>query len=251
MNFWRPIKVKSDLPPIGSRESERLDFKAQGYGKGDQECCEAARDVAQFASQLGGTLLLGAQDENGILKEYVGLSDIADQRTRLRDICAARLDPPIAIDPVEIDYEGRGILAINVPASFSAVGVRITSTPRYEFPIRRSDQKQYLSLHEVVMMGTPERRGFLLLDSIPQGSRNKLRIDAEDLDSLPTRDWRLEEIGSRCVTFKVQDISVYVPLAFVEAVWPSDSYGEYTITIRARFHIDNGRKIEVSRARRW
>jgi hypothetical protein len=228
-----------------------LDFKGQGYGNSDNDRCEAARDVAQFANHLGGTIILGAQEENGFLKEYVGLPEIADQRTRIRDIILARVEPSLATDLVEIDYHGRKVLAVNVPPCFSAVGVRV-SPNRYEFPSRRNDKKDFLTLQEVAMMGTPERRGLLILESIPQGSRSKLRIDAEDLDRLPHHEWRLEETGPGYAKFRVSDISVHLPLAFIEAVWPSDSYGEYTITVRARFRVtENGKKVEISRARTW
>jgi len=252
VNFWRPIKNVNDLPQIGSRESASLDFKEQGYGKNESESCEAARDVAQFANHLGGTIILGAKENKGSLKEYVDVVDIEDHRTRIRDICAARIEPSVSIEPVEIDCGGKKVLAINVSPSIFIVGVRI-STNRYEFPIRRNDRKDFLTLQEVAMMGTPERRGLLLLESIPQVSRGKLRIDAEEI---PVRfdqlKWQLEDIGKGYAKFQVDNLTVYVPLAFVEAVWPSDSYGEYTITIKARFRIvENGLKVEVSRARTW
>jgi hypothetical protein len=231
-----------------------VDFKAQGYGNTDSDRYEAARDVAQFANQLGGTIILGAQDTNAFLTEYVGLPEIVDQRTRIRDICITRIEPSVLIDLVEIDYNGRKVLAVNVTPSLSAVGVRI-SNERYEFPIRRNDRKDFMTLQEVAMMGTPERRGRLLLESIPQESRHKLRMDAVEfvpnrwLDpSLP--EWQLEDIRPESARFKVLDISVYIPLAFIEAVWPSDSYGEYTVSVRARFRLtENAKKIEVSLVR--
>lgn len=140
MKFWRPIKSASDLPSIGSRESERLDFKGQCYGNSDKDRIEAARDVAQFANHLGGTIILGAHEENNLLKEYVDLPEIANQGTRIRDICHERIEPSISIDPVEIDYDGKKVLAVNVYPCFSGVGVRVC-TNRYEFPIRRNDKR--------------------------------------------------------------------------------------------------------------
>ena len=253
VNFWRSINNAGELRPIGSRESDILDFKGQGYGNTDSDRYEAARDVAQFANQLGGTIILGAQEENGVLKEYAGLPEIADQRTKIRDICATRIESSLLIDLVEIDYNGRKVLAVNVTPSLSAVGVRV-STQRYEFPIRRNDRKDFLTLQEVAMMGTPERRGRLLLESIPQNSRAKLRMDTEKFDynkrlGSPSQ-WQLEDIRPESARFKVWDISVYIPLAFIEAVWPSDSYGEYTVSVRACLRLTEGaKKIEVSMGR--
>lgn len=253
VNFWKPINNAGELPPIGSRESDILDFKAQGYGNTDSDRYESARDVAQFANQLGGTIILGAQDENGILKEYAGLLEIADQRIKIRDICATRIEPSVLIDLVEIDCNGRKVLVVNVTPSLSVVGVRI-STERYEFPIRRNDRKCFLTFQEVAMMGTPERRGRLLLESIPQNSRTKLRMDPERFDCdkrlASPPQWQLEDIRPESARFKVWNISVYIPLAFIEAVWPSDTYGEYTVSVRACLRLAEGaNKIEVSMGR--
>jgi hypothetical protein len=64
MNTWKPITNSSSLPPIGSEESEHLDFKRDPWDKGDKGYNELARDVAQFANHLGGSIIVGADEDD-------------------------------------------------------------------------------------------------------------------------------------------------------------------------------------------
>lgn len=75
MNTWKPITNGSSLPPIGSEESEHLDFKRDPWDQGDKGDNELARDVAQFANHLGGSILVGAdEDDEGRCTIYVKMT---------------------------------------------------------------------------------------------------------------------------------------------------------------------------------
>lgn len=121
--MWRPIETKDDLPPIGSRETVRLDFKA----KSTSNRFEAAKDIAAFANAEGGTLLIGAVGGSQLVR-YEPLSE-ADARAAMHvheEAVRDRCSPAPLFSPVEIRTDGGSIVAINVwPFPGQLVGVRI------------------------------------------------------------------------------------------------------------------------------
>ena len=229
----------ADLPPLGAEESESLDFKSEGYDGGERGCIEIARDVAQFASRLGGTLLLGAMEVDGRLSGYVPVPDLETQKMRISDACNDRLDPRVSIVLNEIAHSpGIPVLAVNTQPSPSVVGVRVFDG-RWEFPLRVGKSRVFLRPSEVESMLSHERRVQLLLESIPPESRQNVVIDARRLRS---GGYSLEEIGARHSTFKApgRGIIFHVPHAFVEAVWPSDPHGQYAVSIDAFLEVHQG-----------
>jgi hypothetical protein len=85
--FWKRIESTSGLPQLGTDESECLDFKEKPWGANQSETIELARDVAQFANQLGGSLIVGAEEESDRLKGYADVSERAQLQTRIADVC--------------------------------------------------------------------------------------------------------------------------------------------------------------------
>src|SRR6185369_16093781 len=120
---WRPFEPQTSLPPIGTRESTQLDFKA----KPTTDRFEAAKDVECLANADGGSLLIGAAGGDH-LDSYKPLStDEAREAQRVfdeavRDRCA----PAPLISFAQIGLGDGIVLAVNVwPFPGQLVGVRL------------------------------------------------------------------------------------------------------------------------------
>lgn len=105
------------------------------------------------------------------------------------------------------------------------------------------------------MTHRPERRGRGLINSIPQESRTKVVLDAPFEKGIPKQPpspyWRIEKIGSTHMELIKDTLPVSIPLALVEAVWPSNHFSEYTISLRATFvkGEKGGMTVRLGRAR--
>jgi hypothetical protein len=232
---WRPILRREDLPPPGTRESEYLDFKREPSDQSEKGCIEIAQDVAQFANSLGGTILFGADEQESTLAGYVGIEDVDGVEERVRSVVKDRVEPVPRVETSRFPTTAPlAVLAVNVSPQLSVAGVRVTRE-RWAFPVRAGDQRRFLSFFEVEQMISPERRGRLMLEEIPKDRRHDVRLDAI-LESLDERCWTLDSLSDHHFVLVSQrsDVQVHIPLAFVEAVWPNDRFGQWTITLNAR-----------------
>ena len=118
----------SQLPKVGDGyEREVLDLKQTGKGT---SAFHFAKDVAAFANHLGGTLLVGAEEHLGRVKEYHPLSeaDVSAVQSTISMAVRDRCSPHPVVEPARIPYDGRFILAVNVAPELSAlVGVSVTA----------------------------------------------------------------------------------------------------------------------------
>jgi len=75
---WKPIATRADLPLPQTEESEHLEFKREPWPDTDDGKREIARDVAQFANHLGGSIIVGAVDDGqDRLSGYVAVAEAA------------------------------------------------------------------------------------------------------------------------------------------------------------------------------
>ncbi|MBN1845337.1 MAG: ATP-binding protein [Sedimentisphaerales bacterium] len=104
-------------------ESRTLDYKRDLYGENDAGKREFLIDVSAFANTLGGYLLIGIEESDGIPKHITGIEiDNTDQhRLKFENLLRTGVDPPIrGIDfhAVKVD-SSRTLLIIEIPRSVS------------------------------------------------------------------------------------------------------------------------------------
>lgn len=57
----------------GTPEGRQLEFKRDHYGNGDNAKKEFAADISAMANALGGILIIGIEEKNGIASKIVGV----------------------------------------------------------------------------------------------------------------------------------------------------------------------------------
>lgn len=228
----RLVPLDLPLPDVGTEESETLDFKRDGYAGNDSAKYEAAADLAQFANNVGGRLIIGADAANDRLEAYVGLADAVAQEQRIASVASTLLAPRADVVTSRVVHGGNEVLVITVQPHEGVVGVRLQGgDPRYRFPVRSGKDKRWMTFEEVETMWTADRRAQLLVSSIPADrTRQNLRISA-DLERLPEASWELRATESGYFTLRATGgVNVNIPYAFVVAVWPS-AHEEFTIAL--------------------
>jgi hypothetical protein len=102
-------------------EAEDLDYKLELLADSEEKKAELAKDVAAFANHVGGVLVVGMADSQGIPSKVMD-ADTSDRlRRHLQQVAAALTAPPVRFDmrpvPNPADPNGRGFLLIAVPRS--------------------------------------------------------------------------------------------------------------------------------------
>ncbi|MGO7306892.1 helix-turn-helix domain-containing protein [Rhizobium ruizarguesonis] len=111
------------LLDYGVGESVRLDYKRQNYGTSESDRKEFLKDVSSMANTLGGDLIIGVSETDGLpqsISPLVGDSDKEVQR--LEQIAITGLEPRIRnleIRPIPLAAGGYLIL-VRVPRSYLA-----------------------------------------------------------------------------------------------------------------------------------
>lgn len=169
------------LADEGIPESRQLEYKRDHYGRKDENKREFAADVSAFANAIGGYLLIGIEEENGIASSIYGISDpnpdilirgIADA---IRNSCELPLID-FRIKWVAIDGD-RGVLVIYIARSWSGPH-RVTVAKDRHFYIRDENGKHPMSVEEL-------RRAFLFGSEIEERIR---RFRSERLETLTSNE---------------------------------------------------------------
>jgi hypothetical protein len=106
---------------MGVTESPYLDYKQETYGDGGSDRSEFLADISSFANTLGGDLLIGISEVNGLptaLTPFTG--DYEAEKRRLEQIALSGLEPRISnlqIHSVPIAGGGH-VIIVRVPRSF-------------------------------------------------------------------------------------------------------------------------------------
>lgn len=230
---WTPIRGPGDLPAEGKPESETLDLK-RCYERNAKGQTSALRDIASFANAFGGTILVGAEEEpdTAVLKEYVGIPDADAEGRRIKQLALARLDPQPDVETVPIrTSDGLNVLAINVAPFPGVVGVR--HEIKWEFYVRRERLNHAVTFGEAEKMLTQDRRGRLLIESIPKESwSQRITVDAY-LRRIPRGKWSLKRLDAHNVVLACPgNYDIEIPYSFIKAVWPSGG-DRFTISVDA------------------
>lgn len=169
------------------RESGDLDFKAFADAG---TLWEHAKDVAAFANALGGTLLVGAYEDDVGALTYPGVRGQSPKEVQtIYERAAGICSPPVAVDSIAIELgTGCVVVAVNVEPATDAViaapvstrtkqGIQVLHSRGWFYPRRVSSQTFAISPSEAPMYMTKDaRRGFLLVNRIPVGSRRGVTV---------------------------------------------------------------------------
>jgi len=146
----------------GIPEGRRLEFKRDHYGKKEEDKREFAADVSAMANAMGGYLLIGIAEENGIASKVTGVdAENPDALVRaVSDSIRTSIEPPILGVRVRwVDIEaGRGVLIIQVDRSWDAPH-RVTVKRDNCFYLRGDNGKHSMSVTEL-------RRAFLFASEV-------------------------------------------------------------------------------------
>ena len=109
------------LLAMGVAESPYLDYKQDTYGNSGNDRSEFLADISSFANTLGGDLVIGVAEVNGLptaLAPFAG--DCDAEKRRLEQIALSGLEPRISNLRVHsVPVEGGGhIMIVRVPRSF-------------------------------------------------------------------------------------------------------------------------------------
>ncbi len=196
MALFRPVLKSEDLPAAGSTaENYSVDLKARQEptlnGGARWDLFEMAKDVASFANAVGGTILVGIQEERATntVSGYVPLDESTSTEVcrRYEEAVRDRCSPAPFIHCLSLkNLEGSGwTTAINVWALPSQlVGVRIRGDvtdgfgdSAFVFPMRSGRQTLFLRPELLPMLMDPGlRRIVVLLESIPVGAGGKRTV---------------------------------------------------------------------------
>jgi len=226
---YQPIRSSADLAarliPGATREDHWLDFKglnaanAWPYRDNDNGRDECRLDVAAFANEDGGSIVIGAEEvEAGHV--FARFTPVPNAQERLRgvdEILKEKLEPRPAIEPYVLQSSGEEeVIVINIPPSLRLIALH--SDDWYTFPVRTADSRRYLALAEVdARMQDRDRVHRLRLHQIPREA--PVGLDAKVDSQLSHDNWRIGHVEEDVVILTKVPIEVPVPLAYVETVY--------------------------------
>jgi Putative DNA-binding domain len=225
---YSPIRSLDDLRArlqVGVfTENDWLEFKGPvPYpGKSDREDrAECACDVAQFTNAYGGSLIIGADEQERVFQGFAPVKYPEQLRTWISDVVTGQLRPVPAFDLQLISVDATTTcLVVNVDPHPTLVARY--SEKRYQFVLRAGTSKRYLEMGEIEarMQGT-ERLMRYRLEKIPKHA--SIGLDA-NIREIGHNDWEIRTVDDDVVRFGkigAPDIEAIVPLAYVGAVYPA------------------------------
>ncbi|TQF16117.1 ATP-binding protein [Myxococcus llanfairpwllgwyngyllgogerychwyrndrobwllllantysiliogogogochensis] len=251
--MFKPILTATDLPPIGAtREHYSLDMKAV---MDTSKRFEMAKDMAAFANSMGGTLLIGAVEDQatGTLAAYRPLSEF-DAATTIKaysETVINRCFPAPFIDSKSIPLNNGHIIAINIWAfPGQPVGVKTRADKidgfggdSYVFPVRSGVDTNFIRPDQLPMFMLPEvRRRAIMLESIPAMERSALKIVCGTV----IRRVKLATVNHLANTFTVEwekgnspALTFTLPIDTIKYIWKNTD-GTWKITTTKFIINDDG-----------
>lgn len=230
-----PITMANQLPIVGtSYETSELDFKRDANLK---EPLELAKDIAAFANQLGGTILVGMQESNeGLAAKWFPMSPsvAAEVQTAYERAALEHLSPRPRVQAARIAIEGGECVAVNIePYVDGVVAARARKeAPEWRFPIRIGKECKWLTPEEVALMTPQTRKAIVMLSRIEHGARIvKLREVSVKGGSMDSSELRFGEVceGDNALRLLLSDDRVTsYPLDMVRSVY-RDEHGWYIV----------------------
>lgn len=231
-----PITMASQLPVVGtSYETSALDFKRDANLK---DPLELAKDIAAFANQLGGTILVGMQESNeGLAVKWFPMtaSVAAEVQTAYERAALEHLSPRPRVQAARIPIKGGECIAVNIePYVDGVVAARADAkNPHvWRFPIRIGKECKWLTPEEVALMTPETRKAIVMLSRINYGARIvKLREVSTKGASMDSSELRFGEVrdGDNALRLLLSDDRVTsYPLDMVRSVY-RDEHGWHIV----------------------
>ncbi len=135
-------------------ESVHLDFKRESYGNADADKKELLKDVTAFANTLGGHLIIGLDEEDGVASSLLPLSgiDVDKELQRLESIIRSGIEPTIVgLRMKRIDVDRGSMIVIHVPRSYNPPH-RVIFKNSNRYYARNSTGAHELSFEELRML---------------------------------------------------------------------------------------------------
>jgi Putative DNA-binding domain len=108
------------LKSTGVPESQTIDYKRDTYGNSDSDKREFLADITSFANALGGDIVIGIDEANGLPTAIVPITgDIDAEVRRLESIALTGIEPRLTnlrIRPVPVT--GGHVIIVRVPRSY-------------------------------------------------------------------------------------------------------------------------------------
>jgi len=157
MPLDKPLEeiTESDLQALisdGEREGRSIDYKLETYGGAEQHKQELCYDVTSFANTVGGHIVIGIEEVDGLPTEVKGLSGIKvdAEMLRLQQIIRSGTQPKLSsvhFHPVPLD-NGNVCIIIRIPRSWARPHAA-TNNHSMRFYARTANGKNPLDVPEV------------------------------------------------------------------------------------------------------
>lgn len=180
MTYGR-IEREDQLPPAGPvdhRSREKLDIDFKRFAD-KAKISEHAKDLAAFANSVGGTLLVGADNEsNPTLLNYPGIrGQTAAEVRSIYEQAGMLCSPTLIVDTIPISAGGVQLVAVNVDPFIDQLVGAPAPNDGWRFPVRRASQTDFVTPENIPMyIHRQARRSYLLLTSIPVTERRDVTI---------------------------------------------------------------------------
>lgn len=136
----------------GISEGVQLDFKRERYKADSDDRFELAKDAAAFANRLGGLIVLGVADTDGVASKALPISSLADSDIRhIHKVLAAWTEPVVDVEVALVaDGAADGFLLVAVPPSARRPhAVHPPGRTAFHWPFRRGSSTDWLSEPEI------------------------------------------------------------------------------------------------------
>jgi hypothetical protein len=148
---------------VGIAESETLEFKRDTYGTSDRAKQELCKDVSALANTVGGDIVLGIDEVDGVASALVGFecANVQSEIQRLQNTILMAIEPAVLgvqFQPLRL-ANGRITLVIRVPRSLD-LPHRVTHSRINRFYLRRTADTFEASLLELRRMFELARNEF-------------------------------------------------------------------------------------------
>ena len=131
-------------------ESVHLEFKRETYKKDNEGKKEFLKDISAFANTLGGHLIIGIGENDGVAASVESISENVDKELqRLESMARTGIEPTIlglCMEPIDID--DKNVIVIHIPRSFNPPH-RVISKGINKYYGRHSSGVHELSLEEL------------------------------------------------------------------------------------------------------
>jgi len=140
-----------NLIDIKYKECQRMEYKREMYGRGDEEKREMLRDISSIANAYGGFLIVGIEaDDKSIPINSFNIDNAEKESDRIEKSCLSNIEPHISglkCKTVKMD-SGDNVIVFLIPRSLKKPHM-INFKQLNQFWIRHNDRKHPMSIEEI------------------------------------------------------------------------------------------------------